>query len=221
MITISAVTVKITFLFSLALIGYYTACRLNRRKLYPLFLICLLAASAYVVYSAKNEKPAEMTVEEKAQILREYPVFSDWYTSYKKDLDKMDANWQQYHKLIKAFSNDEIGIETLHTRLVELKLKTGEFKNKYAELKPPEPLTSANCALVAAIIEKTRTYTAAQDRAVTQSADATAPENLTAARHHEQTKLLEKIMVMNAPDNLNIAQEVLEIRDNLTIQNAR
>lgn len=218
MVIFSTVAFKIILLFLLSVCGYLWLSRIGRKSLFPFFFLFLLIISAYVFLEAEKEPPIVTSPGEKRQLLLDQTLFIDWYTAYKKDIDRIDANWQQYHKTLKMFNNDEISIETVQSRLAELQQKTKEMKDKYEQMKPPEKLSQTNADLTCAIIDKTGNFTVQQDSVLIQTLRAIHDRDFKRIPHGEQVTRLEKIMILENPINLDIATEVLQIRDNLTLQ---
>lgn len=215
---ISSPAFQLLLLFLIAGIVYLWLGYSRKKKLFPYFLLALLIALPFIFKTPPADEPATMTMEAKNQVFKEQALFDPWYTEYKKDLDRMDGNWQQFHKIFRSFKNDEISIETAHSRLTSLLLKTKEFKDKFDQQKPPDKLNEINYAIVAAIIEKTKIFATQQDKVVANAINATAPNHLARTQHPEQVKLLEKIMVLDRPDNLDIAQEIMRLKANLTVK---
>lgn len=211
------VALKIAFVLLLLIVGYFLCKRLGVRKFFPLFLIIVLSVSTYLIPPAQQKEPPPLTQEQKEAIIREQMTVSDWYTEYKKDIDQIDLNWQQYHKTLKAFSNDEISVQTVYMRFFELQKKTAVYREKYEKMQPPGDLRNENDELLAVVIEKTKSYALQQDLVVQQSLDTVTPKNLKTQEHTEQVRMLEKIMVLETPAPLNIAAEISRVKENLVI----
>lgn len=215
---LSSLAFQLVLLFLIACIAYFGLAYNKKKKFFPLLLLALLLTLPVIFRAPPADEPTAMTIETKNQIFKEQAIFDPWYTEYKKDLDRMDGNWQQFHKILKSFKNDEISIETVHSRLAALQLKTKEFKDKFSQQKPPEKLNEVNYAILIAMIEKTKLFATQQDTVLINAINATAPTHLKTMQHPEQVKLLEKIMILDSPGNLDVAQEIMNLKANLTVK---
>lgn len=201
-----------------AVAGYWALSYLGRKQYFPVFILCIAAAVIYASPSPESDQQIIEDRREKMLILKQQTIFGNWYTEFKKDLDRADLNWQQYHKTIKSYKNDEISIQTVHVRLTKLQTATKELKEKYARARPPEHLAETNHNLVQSIIDKMSVFTSQQNEAVLKSLEASDP-NAAQAGRPAALKALEKIMIISAPTNLDIAREVLALKENLTTPN--
>ena len=215
---LSYTSTKTAIFITLILIGYAIYIEFRSKKMIALFLISILGASIFVLMTHVTTPAATtMTLEQKNQFLQQQHTFIDWYTNYKKDIDTMDSNWQQYDKILQSFKNDDISIQTVYLRLTQLQEQSLALKNKFLQQKPPESLEDTNYTLTAKIIEKTSNYITMQTDVITKSKSAVDPSNLKTKNHDEQVQILERIMTIGAPTPLTIADEVSVLKENLTL----
>jgi len=214
---LSYTSTKTAIFITLILIGYAIYIEFRSKKMIALFLISILGASIFVLMTHVTTPPTAMTLEQKNQFLQQQHTFIDWYTNYKKDIDIMDSNWQQYDKILRSFKNDEISIQTVYLRFTQLQEQSLALKNKFIQQKPPESLEDTNYTLTAKIIEKTSNYITMQTDVITKSKAAVDPANLKTKNHDEQVQILERIMTIGTPAPLTIADEVSVLKENLTL----
>lgn len=208
---------KILAVLSILGFTYWLFTKLGVRKFYPIPLILCLGLSTYLFSPPKEDSPNTLTPEQQNSIRQEQMHIAAWYTDYKKDIEQMDMIWQQYHKTINSFRNDEISIQTVYLRLFELEKKTNFYKAKYKSPQLPTNLSKENENLLNTIIAKTHHYAEQQDIVLLNSVNRIAPKNLQTQIHFEQLQILDKVMVLESPTNLDISQEIMKIKDNLVI----
>ena len=107
----------ILFIFLLFLLRRY----FPNQRVFLIFCAILAAAAAaiFVSYEPKPQ-PVEISQEEREAALMQQQIFASWYDEYKRDLDRMDHNWQQYHRILSDFKEDNISIQTAWLRLTQL-----------------------------------------------------------------------------------------------------
>ena len=201
------------FLFS----SYLIFSKLKLKKFFPIFFIAILSVFLFFFSPLTKGNSPDPTPEMKEQILLEQINVSTWYTGYKKDINQMDLNWQQYHKNMNAFYNDEISIETLSMRLFELEKSTNLYKQKYTDFLPPTDLRTDTEATITQIITKTKNYATQQDTVIKKSLELISSTNQKTNTHQQIVQSLEKIMILNSPTTLDISTEISQIKSSLTI----
>ena len=190
----------------------------NRRAFY---LFCLTVAAAGIftgmIVSSQNTRTPAMDDSEKYALLQQQQIFSSWYTDYKKDIDQLDHNWQQYHRILADFKADNISIQTTWLRLQQLEKTSAQVSGAITRLTPPPSLEGENYDLVLAIIQKTQAYAAAQQQTISRTRAAADPSQQISEVQEEQSRRLEETMILESPVGLFTAGEVASLRDNLTI----
>ena len=190
----------------------------NRRAFY---LFCLTVAAAGIftgmIVSSQTTSTPAMDDSEKYALLQQQQIFASWYTDYKKDIDQLDHNWQQYHRILADFKADNISIQTTWLRLQQLEKSAARLDASISQLTPPAALEGDNYDLVFAIIQKTQAYAAAQHKAIRRTRAAADPSQQISEVQEEQSRRLEEIMILESPVGLFTAGEVASLRDNLTI----
>lgn len=191
---------------------------IRKKHIFPIIICLILVSIPFIFKPTPPEKPEPLTPEEHQLLIQEQMDFAQWYTAYKKDIDKLDNNWQQYHKIIKAFQNDTISVQTTHARLADLYTKSNLLNEKLTQLAPPANLTDDNHNHVLEIISKTKTFSRKQTKIIETSVYALDGQNLLNNKQHDdQVNALQKILILSDPINLDISQDLLTIQANLTI----
>ena len=202
------------FIFLLFLLRRY----IPNRRVFLLFCLVLTAAAGIVFISYQPpSQPAAMSPEEKNEILLQQQIFSSWYDEYKKDIDHLDHNWQQYHRILHDFKEDSISIQTAWLRLTQLENEAARTKDDLQKLNPPLELSDNNYDLALEIMKKSRIYAEDQFRTISLTRMAADPAGLLPPKQEEQSRQLEEIMIRESPAGLFTAVEISAIRDNLSL----
>ena len=144
-------------------------------------------------------------------------IFASWYDEYKRDLDRMDHNWQQYHRILSDFKEDNISIQTAWLRLTQLEDEASRVRDDLQQLNPPKELNDNNYDLVIEIMKKTRAYSLEQCRAISLTRAAADPAGLLPKKQEEQSDRLQEVMLRESPVGLFTANEISALRDNLSL----
>lgn len=190
---------------------------LRRRRLLFLGGFLLAVGTFFLCYEAPPPRPTPMSFAEKAHIEAQRQVVTTWYAEHQRRIGRLDRNWQQYHRTLSEFSEDIIDLETTHARLTELEAATAAEEAQLAHLAPPPGLDDPNRALVAAILEKTLRYAAAQHQAVRLTALAADPKRQTSSVQEEQSRQLREVMITESPAGLFTASELVALLENLRL----
>ena len=213
------------YILILILCGIAAVCLLSllrnhlpNRRIFALFCLTLAAAAGLTFYTYQT-RPVTliMSDEEKYEIQQQQQIISDWYTGYKKDIEELDHNWRQYHRILSDFKNDNISIQTTYTRLTRLENDASRMKDTMEQLEPPNTVSDANYNQLAAIIKKSRTYATEQYQTIAHTRAAADPAHLLSNQQEEQSRRLEEVMIQESPVGLFTADEISAIRDNLAI----
>ena len=190
-----------------------------KRRAFYLFCLTVAAAGIFtgMIVSSQNTGTPAMDDSEKYALLQQQQIFSSWYTDYKKDIDQLDHNWQQYHRILADFKADNISIQTTWLRLQQLEKTSAQVSGAITRLTPPPSLEGENYDLVLAIIQKTQAYAAAQQQTISRTRAAADPSQQISEVQEEQSRRLEETMILESPVGLFTAGEVASLRDNLTI----
>ncbi len=211
-----AIKCAVALLTLLCLVFLYR--KLPNHRIFAIFCGTLFAASALVFWSwPKQEQPAAITEEQRNDILQQQQIFTAWYNDYKKSLDQLDHNWQQYHNILENFKEDNISIQTTYVRLTQLEKDAAQTRDQLGRLNPPLELDSANYDLVTAILKKANTYANTQYQAISRTKTAADPAQLLSDKQEEQSRRLQEIMIRESPTGLFTASEISTLRDNLTL----
>lgn len=217
----NSVFVDILCIFFFLLCCYAILKKLGLRKIFPVFLIFTLSLSSFFLSPQRKGNSPEITPEYREQIIGEQVSVASWYTEYKKDLTQTDLYWQQYHKQLASFTNDEISIQTLSIHLRELNQQIGKYQQKYEKMRPPSPLRPETENALTEIITKTEKFIARQNDVVKRSLEKASAADFTKKPHLEQVQVLEKIMVLDSPPSLDTAAEISHMQELLTIPNEK
>ena len=208
---------KYIVLFLILFLLYLLYRYLPNRRIFVIFCLTLAGAGAFAFFS--YQKPADPVISEadKYEIQQQQQIFSKWYDEYKKSIDQLEHNWQQYHNILENFKEDNISIQTTYVRLTQLEKEAAAARERIARLAPPTELNNTNYDLVTAVQQKTEAYANAQYRAISKTKTAADPAQLLTDKQDEQSRLLEETMIRESPTGLFTASEIAALRDNLTL----
>ena len=191
---------------------------LPNKRIYACFCVTLavLGAVSYAFFPhAQKQEP--MTEAERYDILAQQQVFGTWYAGYQKDIKELDHNWRWYHQILEDFKEDNISIQTAYVRLKQLEEDEKALTAKIADSAPPLELHDASYDLTAAILQKTKAYAEAQQKAITLTRAASDPQRLTTDDQEEQSRQLQTVMEKESPVGLFTAEEIAQIQEGLAI----
>ena len=194
---------------------------LPNKKIYACFcatLAVLGIASYLLLPHAPKEQP--MTEAQKYDILQQQQIFATWYAGYQKDVKELDHNWRWYHQILEDFKEDNISIQTTYSRLKQLEEDEKALTAKIAVSAPPLELHDTNYDLTTAILQKTKAYAEAQQKAITLTRAASDPQRLTTDDQEEQSRQLQTVMEKESPVGLFTAEELAQIEAGLAVADA-
>lgn len=192
---------------------------LPNKKVFYGFCCTLALCVAAVTYSILAQQSSQKPMDEATvrHITAQQQIFDGWYTDYKKCLDNLDYNWQQYQMILSDYHNDNISLTTAYTRLTQLENQSQRVRDELQKLAPPISLDDGNYDLTTAVLQKTQAYAEAQLKAIKASRGIADPAAKAPDNHQQRSRLLQEAMLRNAPDGLFTAQEISSLRENLTI----
>ncbi len=189
------------------------------RKVFAAFCTVLIVAAGIVYFAWPRQAPAEpaLSAADRQSLLEQQELFASWYKGYQKDLTDLDRQWQWYHQILEAFKEDSISIEVTYVRLQQLEKDSLALEERIAGNAPPLELDSACYDQLASLLAKTRTYAATQHRTIALTRAAADPQHQFTQDQAIQSHELEEVMLRESPTKLFIADEIMAVRDYLTI----
>ena len=200
----------------LALLYHY----IPSRKIFFCFFLVLCAASAIVFFawpSPHHNNDIAISQEEREERQQQQQIFAVWYEGYQKDIDDLDHNWQQYHKILSDFHDDIISIQTTYLRLAQLEKDSQALEDRIAGRTPPLELNDYCYDQSIELVRKTHDYADAQHRAIALTRAAADPANLRTDDQEEQSRMLQAVMIRESPSALFVADEIAAIRGYLAL----
>ena len=185
------------------------------RKIILLFVFTIAAATAVFIFLNPAAPSSKLTSEEKAARQKEQQIFAEWYEDYVFNLEQLDFNWRQYHRILNDFREEIIDADTAAVRLAELHDKQQDRLTAIKKHVPPTELRSEIYDLTAAVYKKQYDFAAGQAATITKSTsflDNDGTENLS---DEEVIRKLDEITITNSPPALFTAEEISAIRDYL------
>ena len=191
---------------------------LPNKKIYACFCatLAVLGALSYLFFP-HAPKQEVMTDEQKYDIYQQQQIFAEWYAGYQKNVKDLDHNWRWYHQILEDFKEDNISIQTTYVRLKQLEEDEKALTARIAESAPPLELHDATYDQTAAMLQKTKAYAEAQQKAITLTRAASDPQRLTTDDQEEQSRQLQTVMEKESPVGLFTAEEIAQIQANLAI----
>ncbi len=178
-------------------------------------LLIVFSASAFIRWQQVQQE--QITRAQREELQLQQKIFGDWYAAYQKDIERLDQNWQLYHKILddlNAMDADSFNAEALWLRLKELEQSTIDEQLKIHKLTAPQELNRQCRQLVEEIIRKTQRYVDAQTQAISHSALTANPSASTDLETLRPK--LHDIMLRESPEGLFTAQEISAIRTALS-----
>ena len=208
---------KYIVIFLILFLLYLLYRYLPNRKIFVIFCLTLAGAGAFAFFS--YQKPVEPVVSEaeKYEIQQQQQIVSKWYDEYKKSIEQLDHNWQQYHNILENFKEDNISIQTTYVRLTQLEKEAAAAHERIARLSPPTELNNTNYDLAAAVQQKAEIYANTQYQAISKTKTAADPAQQLTDNQEEQSRMLEETMIRESPTGLFTASDITALRDNLTL----
>ena len=189
------------------------------KKIFCAFCSTLALAIGLCVFSLLTHEDSDAKATESAlrHITSQQQIFDGWYTDYKKSLDQLDYNWQQFNSIVADFHDNNISSYTLYTRLSKLEYDANKANQTLDKLVPPISLDDGNYDLTTVLRQKTLDYAQAQYITILACKNLTEPGNFNAMTQEQQVRILEETIIRNAPDALFTATETMNLRENLTL----
>ena len=191
---------------------------LPNKRIYACFCVTLavLGALCYAFFPRAPQAEA-MTEEQIYDLQQQQQIFATWYAGYQKDVKDLDHNWRWYHQILEDFKEDNISIQTAYVRLKQLEEDEKALTSRIADSAPPLELHDNFYDLTASIVQKTKAYAEAQQKAITLTRAASDPQRMPTDDQEEQNRLLQTVMEKESPVGLFTAEEIAEIRNGLAI----
>ena len=191
---------------------------LPNKRIYACFCVTLavLGALCYAFFPRAPQAEA-MTEEQIYDLQQQQQIFATWYAGYQKDVKDLDHNWRWYHQILEDFKEDNISIQTAYVRLKQLEEDEKALTSRIADSAPPLELHDNFYDLTASIVQKTKAYAEAQQKAITLTRAASDPQRMPTDDQEEQNRLLQTVMEKESPVGLFTAEEIAEIRSGLAI----
>ena len=194
---------------------------LPNRKIFFYFCLSLVIVFAIAAFIARSQQPQEeMNEAQRYALIEQQKIFIGWYTNYQKDIDQLDRNWQLYHSTIESFNEDNIDVDILHERLVNLESEARIEQVHIYTIKPPPGLGEECTELVETMLNKTRLYSDAQTQTISLTRLAVESEELLNLDHKEQIQWLQDIIIRESPTGLFTANELSAILNYFVLPNS-
>lgn len=183
-----------------------------KRGVFAAFCAILALAGAALLWTRDAAPPAQ-TAQRRAHLAEQQALAAEWHAAHQSLIDRMDRNWQQYHRILADFEADAIGIETTHERLLSLAEAAREAEDALDAMEPPRALDDEPYDLVTEVILKARAYARAQRQAILRTAEAADPARQTTDAQEEQSRRLRDVMRRESPAGLFTAKEIMALRE--------
>ncbi len=187
-----------------------------RKKIFVYF--CLFLAVIFAISAFVNSRQAEeekISQEQIFAIQQQQKIFSDWYASYQKDIDRLDRNWQLYYDIVETLKTAEIYEQITYEQLTDLESEVIDEQIKIHNLQPPPELEEDCRIILSEVIRKTQIYSDAQAKTVTSVKSVANPEIVKDLG--EMNKKIKDITIREIPAGLFTAREISAIRDKLVL----
>ena len=187
-----------------------------RKKIFVYF--CLLLAIIFSISAFVNSRQnlqEKITREQIFAIQNQQKIFGDWYAEYQKDIDALDRNWQVFFDITETLRTAEIYEEITYDQLKELESEVIAEQIKIHNLQAPPELEEDCRIILSEIIRKTQIYSDAQAKTVSAVKEIANPE--TVKDLVEMNKKIKDATIREVPTGLFTAQEILAIREKLTL----
>ena len=185
----------------------------TRKGFLVICTLLLVVFSASAFFHGRQSQQEQITLAQLEELQLQQKIFGEWYAAYQKDIERLDQNWQLYHKILEdlnATDAENFNAEALWLRLKELERESLDEQLKIHKLTAPPDLNRECRQLVEEVIRKTQRYVDAQTQAISRSATVANPS---ASIDFETLRLrLHDIMLRESPEGLFTAQEISAIR---------
>ncbi len=182
------------------------------RKIILLFVIIVIATGT-AFFCLTPAQPATISAAEKTARQKEQQIFADWYEEYVVNLEQLDFNWKQYHRISGDLREEIISADTANERLTALEAKQNDRIKTIKALIPPTELRAEIYDLTSAIYKKQLAYATAQQLTITKSVKLLDSEAVINETDEELSRQLSEICIANAPAALFTAEEISAIRE--------
>lgn len=175
-------------------------------------LLCILGGTIHQLQLRANAVSSP-TQDELDARTHDQEVFGVWWEDYQREIAELDRKWILYHQILTDIKSGKVDLETTHARLSNLER---EMQESYAEIEkhvPPTELSDYLYDLLTQMMNKTRVYAAAEQKAVTLTRAAADPALMKETNSAEQARLLELIMLRESPVALFIEDDISAIRN--------
>lgn len=181
------------------------------------FTILLAGGIVYFAWPRPQDQTENqaLTEAQRYELMQQQQVFAAWYEEYQKNLAELDRNWQWYHHILESFKAGNISLQTVHMRLMQLEQDSAQLKARFASHPAPLELNSYCYDLVNSVCTKTMNYADAQSRTITLTRAAADPARIQTEDPHEQSRLLQTVMLRESPAALFTATEIKALREQL------
>ena len=193
---------------------------LPNRKVFFYFcasMVLMFCAGAIFGLQAKSDNALDEA--QRDNLLRQEKFFIDWYSSYQKDIEQLDRNWQLYHSIVDGYKDDKADLAGTFERLTELEHDVLLEQIHIHTLKPPAELDAECGELVAQVIRKTQLYVDAQVQTISSTKAAANPEAIILEDRDALSRRFQEIMIREAPVGLFTATEISALRDYFSATN--
>lgn len=208
-----------TIMLVLIIIASYLADRKYPRKriyIIPTGVILLCSVLFYISWlTPPTQKP--ISEQQRIDILKEQPYFITWYNAHKEIITQIDRYTSSYHKIIDSYKKDEITAQEASKRLQTLYADSSNFDKSLQTQLPPTELSQNNYTLVYNILEKTRVYSYKINEVTRQSINIINEGIENDFDKPSIVNNLTRIYLLQGPVNLDINSDVVQLKDNLTI----
>lgn len=174
-------------------------------------MVLMFCAGAFFGLQAKSGDSIDEA--QRNNLLRQEKFFIDWYSSYQKDIEQLDRNWQLYHSIVDGYKEDKSDLASTYERLTELEREVLLEQIHIHTLQPPPELDAECGELVAQVIRKTQLYVDAQTQTISSTKLAANPELIIIEDHNAVSRRFQEIMIREAPVGLFTATEISALRD--------
>ena len=114
---------------------------LPNRKVFFYFcasMVLMFCAGAIFGLQAKSDDSIDEA--QRDNLLRQEKFFIDWYSSYQKDIEQLDRNWQLYHSIVDGYKENKSDLAGTYGRLTELEREVLLEQIHIHTLQPPPEL---------------------------------------------------------------------------------
>lgn len=206
----------IAFAVILLIMGYRY---LPQKRIFYIFGIIILGSLFCIVFFWHPQQKKSLTEQQKMQIFSEQSFFVTWYEDYKKYINDADHIWSRYNNIIDEFHDDQISLALAKNEISKLNHDSDELQKKMQTALPPKGLSDINYNLVYAVLNKTKQYTAEQNKTIKLTSQTILADKFIEQQHDMQYEQMDNIRILNAPVELNIASDINTIKNNLSLEN--